>query len=46
LPIVPMLVKLLIPFALAVAVLVAAITVNPPQAPAKPTPTRSLQISR
>jgi hypothetical protein len=42
-----MLTKLLIPFALAVAVLVAAITVQPPQAPAaKPTPTRWLQLHR
>jgi len=46
LPTVSTLVKLLIPFALAVAVLVAAITVQPPQAPAKPGPTRSLQINR
>jgi hypothetical protein len=41
-----MLMKLLIPFALAVAVLLAAITVQPPQAPAKPSPTRSLQLHR
>jgi hypothetical protein len=46
LPIVPMLVKLLIPLALAAAVLVAAITVQPPRTHAKPAPTRSLQLHR
>jgi hypothetical protein len=40
------LMKLLIPLALAAAVVVAAITVQPPHAPAKPVPTRSLQLHR
>jgi hypothetical protein len=40
------LVKLLIPLALAAAVLVAAMTVQHPQSRAKPTPSRSLQLHR
>jgi hypothetical protein len=40
------LVKLLIPLALAAAVVVAAMTVRPPQTPAKPAPARSLQLHR
>jgi hypothetical protein len=43
---VPTLMKLLIPLALAAAVVVGAITVHAPQAPAKPAPTRSLQLHR
>jgi hypothetical protein len=40
------LVKLLVPLALATAVLVAAITVERPQTHAKPTQARSLQFHR
>jgi len=43
---VPTLVKLVIPLALAAAVLVAALTVQPPQTRTKPAPTRSLQLHR
>jgi hypothetical protein len=44
---VPLLAKLLIPLALAAAVVVAAITVPPPQTHAKPAPSsRSLQFHR
>jgi hypothetical protein len=39
-------VKLLIPLALATAVLVAAMTVAPPRTHAKPGPSRSLQFHR
>ncbi len=38
------LVKLVIPLALAAAILVAAITVQPPRTHAKPAPERSLQL--
>jgi hypothetical protein len=44
--VVPTLVKLLIPLALAAAVLVAAMTVDAPRTHARPSPTRSLQINR
>ena len=40
------LVKLVIPLALAMAVLVAALTVQPVRTHAKPAPTRSLQFHR
>jgi hypothetical protein len=40
------LMKLLIPLALAAAVVVAAITVQSPHAPEKPAPARSLQLHR
>jgi hypothetical protein len=40
------LVKLLIPLALATAVLIAAITVQPARTHAKPSPARSLQLHR
>jgi hypothetical protein len=40
------LVRLLIPLALALAVLLAAITVDPPRTHAKRVPTRSLQFHR
>jgi hypothetical protein len=45
-PIVLTLVKLLIPLALAAAVLISAMTVRPPQTPATPAPARSLQLHR
>jgi hypothetical protein len=41
-----MLVRLLIPLALAAAVVVSAMTVQRPHTPAKPAPTRSLQLHR
>jgi len=44
--VVPTLVKLLIPLALAAAVLVSALTVDAPRTHAKRSPTRSLQINR
>jgi hypothetical protein len=45
-PTVPMLVKLLIPLALATVVLFSAVTSNQQRTPAKPGPQRSLQLSR
>jgi hypothetical protein len=41
---VPTLVKLLIPLALAAAVVIAAMTARPSETPAKQTPARSLQL--
>jgi len=41
-----MLVKLLVPAALAVAIVVAAVTAAPLHARAKPVPTRALQLHR
>ena len=45
-PTVPLLVKLLIPLALAAAVVIAAITVPEPKTHVKPAPSRSLQSHR
>jgi len=41
-----MLVKLLIPLALAATVLVAAVSARPHEAPLRPAPSRSLQLHR
>jgi hypothetical protein len=46
LPTVPLMAKLLIPLALVVAVVIAAITVPEPNTHAKPAPSRSLQSHR